>query len=396
MTVAAFLALYRLTSLVYWLNSIYNQNLNRIGYRLSWATLAPTQMPRDYHPGLIRRLGKFCLLLLFELVSIVLSWLSVVYFLFASIKHLMANLSAPQSIKDARWRLRHQSLSAPQVIDCFAQMISPNADTFEDAKMRMWHELLENQILSKEEEQQAPFFKTNTGDPMKFDLDEEGDQRMTICPKKQMLAFRSRSSDEPYESDQTYEYRIIGISIEMRLIHQSYGYPGKGIESVKDGVVLTSQIEKRLGESDTSFNERIANLRRETEWVPITNRAVTFFVLSKHPEKITASELRRAIRADLDRIQVGARRILEELCHFGMSFSEDSDGLRLSRPFEESSDPEGLKLLFKRIHDNQFNVSWDEISYFKKRTHYFWLGEEPNLDWIKIVKLSDDQLARVS
>jgi hypothetical protein len=157
-------------------------------------------------------------------------------------------------------------------------------------------------------------------------------------PDVKMLAFTDRSTDDHDWFHSVEEYRFVGDEVQTRLIEDYSESMGNKQWSVKDGVVLESELRKRyealaiklpiLG----TIEEQVARLKQRVEWQPVNRATLRFFVMSQHPTEFPFRERRRLIRTELERIDAAARRLTEEAKVYGLELGEGQRGMEVRFP----------------------------------------------------------------
>lgn len=119
------------------------------------------------------------------------------------------------------------------------------------------------------------------------------------------------------------EYKISDdpIDLKIRTIELFHRFVGGEEYSIKDGVVLESELRK------DKFNdqERIDDLKKEVAWSKVSilgTPEVNLYILSKHPEIISKDEYRRFLRQSIERIKDGVAKVKELV-------KKDSHGLEI-------------------------------------------------------------------
>jgi hypothetical protein len=131
-----------------------------------------------------------------------------------------------------------------------------------------------------------------------------------FSPEQKIFKVSSRFTDAFFHNNSTIEYRIstTPVALEMRtteLFHEE-----SQEWSIKDGVVLESEIRKNKFQTQ----ERIDELNKEVEWatVPIFgNPEVNLYILSKHPEILSREDYRKFLRQSIERIKLGVLKVEE-------------------------------------------------------------------------------------
>ncbi len=153
--------------------------------------------------------------------------------------------------------------------------------------------------------------------------DEHTTNTFDFFPGEKKIKIDVSINDDYHHNYSTIEYKISDdpIELKMRTVELYHEFVGGKDNSIKDGVVLESELRKN------KFNnqERIDDLKKEVEWskVPIFgNPEVNLYILSKHPEIISKDEYRRFLRQSVERINDGIAKVKELV-------KKDSHGLEI-------------------------------------------------------------------
>ncbi len=188
-------------------------------------------------------------------------------------------------------------------------------------------------------------------------------------PGAKTLVFYGHTDDHHSEFHSVEEYRFAGERVLSRLLEDYVDHLGKEEWHVKDGVVLESQMRKRAEErriSLTPVDEEIARYRVQLEWRPIQNRKLRFFVMAQHPAEYPLRDRRRLIRSELERLEAGARKIVEEAKKQGLNVQDGEKGPELRYPegFTEE-DRDRVRKVFSDAYFAAVGMTADELSTFK-------------------------------
>lgn len=128
-------------------------------------------------------------------------------------------------------------------------------------------------------------------------------------PQEKKFKITDSIKDDPHHNYLTYEYKISAIPTEIyiRLLESSHTPPEE--YSVRDGVVLESEIIKRGPAHD------LENLKRQVEWHKANfiwgHFEIDFFILSRHPEIISPEDYRKFLRQSVERIKKSVVKVEE-------------------------------------------------------------------------------------
>ncbi len=153
--------------------------------------------------------------------------------------------------------------------------------------------------------------------------DEYRTNTFELFPGEKKIKIDVSINDDYHHNYSTIEYKISDdpINLKMRTIELYHEFVGGTDHSIKDGVVLESEIKKK----DFVMSDEIESLKKEVVWskVPIfENYEVNLYILSKHPEIISKDEYRRFLRQSIERIKDGVAKVKELV-------KKDSHGLEI-------------------------------------------------------------------
>jgi len=153
--------------------------------------------------------------------------------------------------------------------------------------------------------------------------DEHTTDTFEFFPSEKKFKIDVSINDDYHHNYSTIEYKISDdpIDLKMRTIELFHSFVGGEEYSIKDGVVLESEIKKK----DFVMPDRVESLKKEVVWskVPIFgNYEVNLYILSKHPEIISKDEYRRFLRQSIERIKDGVAKAKELV-------KNDSHGLEI-------------------------------------------------------------------
>jgi hypothetical protein len=153
--------------------------------------------------------------------------------------------------------------------------------------------------------------------------DEHTTDAFEFFPSEKKIKIDVSINDDYHHNYSTIEYKISDdpIELKMRTIELYHDFVGGTDHSIKDGVVLESEIKKK----DFVTPDRIDSLKKEVAWskVPIFgNYEVNLYILSKHPEIISKDDYRKFLRQSIERIKDGVAKVKEIV-------KKDSHGLEI-------------------------------------------------------------------
>ncbi len=160
---------------------------------------------------------------------------------------------------------------------------------------------------------------------------EHADFTIDVDPASKTYHSRMRLKDDVYYRTQRYEYRITTdpIKVETRLVERKDEPPER--YCVKDGVVLESDILAERGDRMTGMTQEfIDDLKKEVEWhTDWVGDPVAMYILSLHPELISADDFRRYLRQLSEKIKSSTQKIEKAL-------ESDETGLVVTDEYEMS------------------------------------------------------------
>jgi hypothetical protein len=115
--------------------SLFNRNLNKIGYRLSWLNGSPKFMTgADVQRPIWLSLLKFLLIAVLGLAFCFLSWLYVFAAAGIFVYRKTKDSGAPENVKNYRWQMRNIEMSRDQVIRELMKIENIAPEKFEEYK----------------------------------------------------------------------------------------------------------------------------------------------------------------------------------------------------------------------------------------------------------------------
>lgn len=160
---------------------------------------------------------------------------------------------------------------------------------------------------------------------------EHADFTIDVDPSSKTYRSRMSLKDDVYYRTQNYEYRISidPVKVETRLIERVDEPPER--YSVKDGVVLETDILAERGERMSAMTkEFIDDLKKEVEWhKDWVGDPVSMYLLSLHPEIISAEDFRRYLRELSEKIKSSTQKVHKAL-------EGDKTGLQVTDEYEGS------------------------------------------------------------
>lgn len=96
-------------------NSTLERNLNKIGFRLSYATLTPKPNYKSSNK-LYKKALKFLIVQGLGLASIALSWLYVAYVVIMFSYNVLKKLEVPETLKLYSWKMKNVNMSFDEIV----------------------------------------------------------------------------------------------------------------------------------------------------------------------------------------------------------------------------------------------------------------------------------------
>jgi hypothetical protein len=154
--------------------------------------------------------------------------------------------------------------------------------------------------------------------------------------------FRIHRQFDIYVSDWEYEYRVTPTGVSARLLQFRSEGPGEPEEwMVRDGVVQEADMRAKWAEKKYMWDhveEKIANLKLETEWCvipPLYWNGACYFIMSK---KLPQPDSRRYFRKELERLRRGMDLATNELTKLNYKQTEDGGIVPLVEPEIKASE----------------------------------------------------------
>jgi len=141
---ALILWLWNAIAIVIVVNSRFERNLNRIGQRVSWLSLTPTQMEAsDSSRSTLASIGRYLLVVGITFPFIFLSWLNVALAAAMIFYRWRKDSGVPQVVREARWKMRNIDMSFDQLVRELMKISEIDPSDFEEYKSGLVAELEE-------------------------------------------------------------------------------------------------------------------------------------------------------------------------------------------------------------------------------------------------------------
>lgn len=140
--IASLIWVYRVMYSIVLITSQMERNLNKMGQRLSWATLRPTRLDKsDLNRPWWSSMARFTLIHGIELPFVFLSWLIVLITGGMYGYQISKDAGAPQAIREFRWKLRNVDLSLDDLVRHSMQIAGQPESMFDEIRAAMMDDL---------------------------------------------------------------------------------------------------------------------------------------------------------------------------------------------------------------------------------------------------------------
>jgi len=247
--------------------------------------------------------------------SPLLSWLSVIWIGGTYAKSLIARQGVPEKVREFNFKMSSADLPVDLIQKYMNEM-----DAFygiEPAAPEMSPLIHAPEALEKQNE--------------KYQLESEYGwvSEITIDKATKRYTLFRRTPDYQSMFTSIHEYRIEGKEVLVRTIEDMTEHAGESAyHDIKDNAVLESGIRERHDPDSiigTSIEDKIAGFQKETEWNPLKNYKVRFFVLSRNTEIISEFEFRKYLRTEYERIKTASKTIRQLIESNGGEVIEEED-----------------------------------------------------------------------
>jgi hypothetical protein len=170
---------------------------------------------------------------------------------------------------------------------------------------------------------------------------EELDLDVDLTYRRTPNHFRIHRQFDITVADWEYEYRVTPTGMSARLLQfrsESAGEPKQW--SVRDGVVQEADMRATWAKTKYTWDdveEKIANLKLETEWCvipPLYWNGASYFIIAK---KLPQPDSRRYFRQELERLRRGMDLGTNELAKLNYKQTEDGKKVPLVEPEVKAS-----------------------------------------------------------
>lgn len=118
------------------LNSQLSRNLKKVGKRISYSSQRVVDLENE-HQSFGTKLGKFLIVIFVGLPFVLTSWLYVIYLIGVIVWIQYVNLTAPQSVKEFRWKMKHMDVPFDMIVREEHKMLGKDPSTFEAYKQEV-------------------------------------------------------------------------------------------------------------------------------------------------------------------------------------------------------------------------------------------------------------------
>ncbi|ACH40669.1 hypothetical protein Gbem_3677 [Citrifermentans bemidjiense Bem] len=283
------------------------------------------------------------------------SWLSAGFNTFNLIRLYFKKRQLPERVKEINFKLESVDLPKEKVRECINELATfyglPGADF---------------RTLSDDEEYDSNDFA------LSFDEDEnDWVTELYLSKETKTYTITSHSPDHTSSHTTVFEYAFNSTSVKSRTIEHKFSYFTNDEYDIRNGVVLEDEVREKFEESDKysfsskSIEEKLADLRADTEWSEPTTR-IRYFLLFRHGEVMNDVALQRFFRSEIARIELGYRQLEKEVNRMGWQvvppdFDEQARYMPLRR--QEGTGEENVPAIQKLYNDmSKFNITFAELT----------------------------------
>jgi hypothetical protein len=145
--VAFIVWIFSLVRLLVMINSQMEKNLNKIGLRLSWLTLAPKPMHMESRRRPFwKNVLKFLLITLVGAPFIFLSWVYVLFVLGAMFFVWEKNAGKPEVVRQYQWKMKNIDMTFDDIIRASMKASDTDPSKFEEVRQSILDEIAENAV----------------------------------------------------------------------------------------------------------------------------------------------------------------------------------------------------------------------------------------------------------
>lgn len=236
------------------------------------------------------------------IITPLLSWLYVCYFVFAVIKGRINRVPVPEKIKEINFKLSTANLPKETVKQCLNEM------------SRFYHGQDIDFRMPYDEDDWRNYYCIMSGYG-------QNDWNVHLDLDKNIHIFIITSRDPDFgEHIETFEYRFEGTILWTRNIERKHKYPDHVEYEIRDGVVLEQEYRESqkgsIHNTEKEIKAHIQNLHSYTEWSEHNQPQVRYFVLFRHDDILDDTAALKFFRLELKRIQEGYRQLERKVEEF--------------------------------------------------------------------------------
>ncbi len=285
------------------------------------------------------------------LITPLLSWLYVGYYMFSLIKAKINKLPVPEKLKEITFKLSSIDLPEEQVKECLNDI------------SRFYYGQEVDFRIPYEDEYDKDTYSITYGEGI-------NDWNVDLLLDKNSQMFIINALDPDFGKHvNKYEYKFEGTEMLTRSIETKHTYLGNVKYDIKNGVVQEQDYRDRqkegLANSPEEVDEKVEQLYDRVEWGKIYNPGIKYFILFRHADILDDEEARKFFKSEHERIIHGFKRIEEYVnkldCYIGKDdYIPGNTILYNSKSIPENITEEVNDLLYgdKMV---RFNISDEEF-----------------------------------
>lgn len=241
-------------------------------------------------------------------ITPLLSWLYVVYYVFALVKARINKAAVPEKLKEINFKLSSVDLPKEQVKECLNEI--SRFYSGQDADFRIPYD---------DEYYKDTYFITSGDGRHDWNVELELDK------SSRTFVINARDPDFGEHID-TYEYKFEGTELWSRTIEAKHKYPNNVEYEIKNGVVL--EQEYRARQKDGPFNspedvdKKVQQMFEEVEWIKHNNPAIRYFILFRNAAVLNDAAAKKFFQSEYERITYGFKRLEERVNSLGCSIGK--------------------------------------------------------------------------
>jgi hypothetical protein len=179
--------------------------------------------------------------------------------------------------------------------------------------------------------------------------------------------FRLASRFDLGSSKSEYEYKIEGTSVYVRLLNDRNEGESSNFKEeweVRDGVVLETDMRARFAAKEFKWgniDEEIVALKKCTEWAELLSwsfNGLKYFLLKRN---LPASDARRYLRQELERLKLGNSRAVQEFATYGIEPDPNPDSMNGWRVIEGIKPKDDIQPFWDMVKTGTLGVTPQEV-----------------------------------